>query len=249
MKSVYSLEFRLLNTSDPAQKDLVEACYRLWRPVWSDTFAELSVQRDLYSEDFLDRELGGLFFNGQPVGFLLWRFFDLSRESHRGHSYFKNYSPELKELVRALGQTMIISYMTIDPAWRKSETDIPVSELLISFSVKRFLESRAENLLGYFRNNRKTNEMFYRHGGIPLQKSTSAYNVDVDFAYITKASAHESTLPAAAAAATELWAEAIQTNNKSHTERHPNDSRKSTAPNEHPDRNLQSHQLERLSDL
>lgn len=207
-KRVLDLEFRLMRTERPLPSEVSQrdGAYKLWRRNWVQTFDELGVQRKLTSDDFLHRELGGLFLGEQPIGFMLYHFINLEDEVWRETSYFNNYPDEIKLLhTDRPERVMVISYMTLESEWRKSETDLPISELLTSFAVMRFLSSDAKRLIGYFRNSRKTNEMFYRHGGMPLVRASRAYNVDVDFAEILKRNATLSSLPGCAEAALELW--------------------------------------------
>ena len=210
MKNVGNLELTVINTRNPSSEDELQKCesaYQLWKKAWQGTFRELNVGKSLFSDDFLDRELGGLFLGNEAVGFLLYNWFEINRSYHCEHSYFENYPSELMEelLISGYKKIMVISYMTLKDDWRKPFTDLPISELLTSFAVKRFVESEAQVLVGYFRNDRKTNEMFYRHGGIPLIKDIKRYNVAVDFASITKAAATSSTFPGVADIANRLW--------------------------------------------
>ena len=224
LKKVSELEFHLLSTTTPMfsptmtnpssqvaaakqETKKVEGCFRLWEKVWAETFLELEVDRkQIKSDDFLHRELGGLFIGNEPVGFMLYSILNLSRRSNFRSSYFNNYPDELFEaLVKNGDETMVISYMTIDENWRKSQTDLPISEILMGLAILRFKESRADKLLGYFRNNRGTQNIFYRHGGTPLLRSQRAYNVDVDFAEITHANAQLSSLPQCAGSTLRLW--------------------------------------------
>ncbi len=207
-KTVFDLDFKLIRTDRPSQRDARKRtrAFELWQRTWAETFKELGVDRRLNSDDFLHRELGGLFAGDKPIGFMLFHFLDLSDVVWLESAYFNNYPPEIKALhTERPEKVMVISYMTLEPEWRKSETDLPVSELLTSFAVLRFLSSDAKRLIGYFRNNRRTNEMFYRHGGQPLLKGTSAYNVEVDFAEISRDQAQLSSLAGCGEAALELW--------------------------------------------
>ncbi len=192
MKHVSELQFRHFSTSSPGRFSKEnEVCFDLWEKIWLETFDELQVKhKKVNSDDFLAKELGGLFLGEKPIGFLLYHFCELNKRTHQKMSYFANYPESLYQQVIGKGDlSMVITYMTLDHEWRKSQTDLPISELLIGFAVMRFMESQAKRLLGYFRNNRGTQNMFYRHGGQPLLLGAQAYNVEVDFAEITRESA------------------------------------------------------------
>jgi hypothetical protein len=208
LKQVSDLHFRHFSTSVPGRHgDVNEACFELWEKIWLETFDELQVKhKQVTSDDYLSKELGGLFLGDKPVGFLLYHFCDLGKRTHQKMSYFHNYPEDLYRKVIGQGdQAMVITYMTLDHAWRKSQTNVPISELLIGFAVMRFMESQAKRLLGYFRNNRGTQNMFYRHGGQPLLLGSHAYNVEVDFAEITRSTARLSEWQACADLTFRKW--------------------------------------------
>lgn len=206
MKSVYGLKFSIHQTRNPNPVDveLVENAFLLWHFSWCRTFSELGVNVNLRSDDFLDREMGVLTADDQPIGMLFYNWLDTSRLSNRLHSYFKDYPPSVLEVVPQ-SKVMLISYMTLHESWRWRFTDVPVGEMLIGFSVKRFLQTDAKILLGYFRNEKRTNQMFYSHGGTPILTNHTTYNVDVDYAFIDKELAHDSTNKHVAEAVNALW--------------------------------------------
>jgi hypothetical protein len=223
MKQIVDLDFHIFQTSDPGEQTaLNERCFELWEHIWIDTFKELQVHdKPVHSDDYLSKELGGLFLGDKPVGFLMYHFCDMKKRTHQKMSYFHNYPKHLyQNVISAQDQVMVITYMTLDPEWRKSLTDLPISELLIGFSVLRFMESQSNRLIGYFRNNRGTNDIFYRHGGLALLKGETAYNVEVDFAQITRRSARLSTLPGCADMTFLKWKEhKMRTGETHHDER------------------------------
>lgn len=197
IKSILRLRFERFSTSHPGKKEkLCENAYQFWRSQWDQTFEELKVSKKNWSDEFLDRELVGLFDGEKPVGLMLYRFLDLSRPSSRDVSYFHNYPPEVLEKVLApKDYVQIPTHMTMDPEWTKTKTDYPISELLISFCLLGFLEkSQAQRMLGYLRKNRSTHKIFYRHGAIAIAENVKAYNVEVDFAVIPRHTARLSTL-------------------------------------------------------
>jgi|GEM_PF-3193445 len=192
MKFVEDLGFFHFNTSEPGEfSKHCESAFALWEEQWVSTFAKSKLEIEIFSDEFLNRELGGLFFGTKAVGFMLYSFFDFSKYSSQKARYFKNYPREVwashhqkKDLVFSP------THMTLHPDWRKSNTNLPISELLFGFSLLRFLDSSADRLIGYARNDLKMNEVLYRHGGYPLATNLQAYNTPVDFIEISRASAH-----------------------------------------------------------
>jgi hypothetical protein len=204
------LDFYVLNTKDPGSHEieLVERAFAFWRRSWEETFRTLKVIDDdhrLYADDFLDREAMALFAGDEPVALFFGHLVSL-RESQRNHSYFKNYPPRIFESLKQLGfsRAFVLSYMTVLPDYRKSLTDVPMYELLFSLGVKRFRTVPHECLLGYIRKDLSFHKTFDRHGGIHLAQN-HVYNVDVEYFYMTKASARLSPLPHVAETTNILW--------------------------------------------
>lgn len=180
---VTKLNFLNFNTTNPGlYQAQCESAYSLWKNQWIETFGELDQSRKLTSDDFIDHELCGLFDGEKAIGFMLCKFMDLGRMATFDLLYFKNYPKALIERNKTLKDPiMIMSFMTLEPAWRKSFTNFSISELLIGFMILRLNASTAKRAVGYFRNNRATNEIFYRHEGEFILQDR-AYNVDVDYA-------------------------------------------------------------------
>ena len=179
---VTRLSYFSFNTSNPGifQKHCKSA-YSLWKNQWIETFSDLDKSRQLTSDDFIDHELCGLFDGEKAIGFMLCKFMDLSLKSTFDVLYFKNYpQPLVQRNGKLQDRILIMSFMTLDPAWRKSYTNFSISELLMGFIILRLNNSTSNRTVGYFRNNRSTNEIFYRHSGQFLLKD-KVYNVDVDY--------------------------------------------------------------------
>lgn len=208
--SVETLEYRIIhsNTFTGKHKELLNNTYKFWVESWEKTFKQLDVEKSGNSDDFLNKEIGCLYHGTKPIGLLMYHFLDLEMPCFLRSSYFNNYPDSLlNSISRYPGTTMVITYMTLDKAWRRRVTTYPISELLISFSVLRLIESPAQRLIGYFRNNRGTQNIFYRHGGVPLKKNARAYNVDIDFAMIQREKAQLSKRGACDVLALKKWNE------------------------------------------
>jgi hypothetical protein len=209
LKKVTDLDLYILNTKNPNPNEvaLIEAAYKLWQTSWEKTFTsqKVNIGGKLFADDFLDRELIALCDGSKPVALFFTGWFHI-RDSHLGHSYFKNYPTHVIKKFKELGikKCMFASYMTCHPDWRKKFTDVPVSELLFSLAVKRFETSEHEYLIGYIRKDNDFQDVFYRHGGIKVAES-NVYNSEVDYAYMTAKTRRLSTIPGVADAANELW--------------------------------------------
>lgn len=203
---VSQLTYLNFNTSTPGKYlNECNSAYDLWKKIWLYTFSELGIEKKLTSEDFLNRQVCGLFKDGVAIGFLLHQNLNLQLSSALDNNYFQSYSELLKNYQKIkTDQVFIVSSMTIDPEWRKIKTNYSISELLLSFSVLEFNFTDADRILGYFRNNRSINEVFYRHAGHFLCRDM-AHNVEVDFGEIYRDESHLSEMRDHAVISLKLW--------------------------------------------
>lgn len=210
IKKTSELSLHLINTRNPLPEHLVlcEKTFRFWHKSWSQTFSKLGVDKSgtLSADDFLDREVIALFENQEPVALFFANRFDISRDSIISHSYFKNYPKETIEELRNKNfkEVMVLTYMTVHENWRTKDTDIPMPDLLFSLAMMRFWESGLDNLIGYIRKDKSFFQSFYRHGAIKISE-TNAYNVPVDFCYLTRESSQLSPLPGVMESTKNLW--------------------------------------------
>ncbi|MBC7464449.1 MAG: hypothetical protein H7256_00525 [Bdellovibrio sp.] len=202
------LSYLTFNTSHPGvYRKECENSYGLWKAQWLETFSSLDKTRTLNSDEFLDRELSGLFEGEKPIGFTLVKFIDLSFASTLDILYFKNYPEELTEQNKFLqDRIMIMSFMTLRPDWRKSQTNFSISELLLGFMILRLNISNSNRALACIRNDRSINKVFYRHSGRFLLKGT-AYNVEVDYAEADTLTSTLSSYSSHALLCFKLWSE------------------------------------------
>jgi hypothetical protein len=184
---VSQLQYLNFNTSNPGMYfSECQDAYRLWKETWLFTYAELGVNKKLTSEDFLNRHVCGLFKDRRAIGFLLHHELNLSLNSALDSNYFQSYPQSLIQYQKVKSDhAFIVSFMSIDNNWRKSKTNFSISELLLSFAVLEFNFTECRRILGYFRNNRSINDIFYRHGGHFLCRDI-AHNIEVDFGEIHK---------------------------------------------------------------
>lgn len=216
---IRNLDFFLLDTKNPAPEfeSRVEAAFKLWRAVWENSFDSIEVDygTKLNSDPFLEREASALFCGDHPVALFFNSWYRV-KDSQLSHSYFNNYPVRVIEAIKEFGvrELMVLSFMTIHPEWRKEFTDLPLTDVLFSLGVKRFESSTAPILIGYIRKDIGSfHHVFARHGGKLMAQST-AYNVDVDFMYITRESMQLSSIPGVADTVEHLWSKQYRSENK-----------------------------------
>lgn len=212
--SLHELSYHVYAGRMPAEAEikLFNQVYRFWHSIWSKTFKELEGREVLYSDDF-DRhdEITVLTSEQQIIGILLLNWYDLRCEAHRSHSYFSAY-PEL--IVRKMlkdGDHMIFTMgnLGVHPEWRKTKVGPLISDLLVGLACKRFLDSDGQRWCSYTRNDRKVNELCYRHGAKCLAADLTEHNVSVDIVSASREEivvAHE---PESGALIEELWAKRV----------------------------------------
>lgn len=176
----------LLSPKANSQTDIkqLNEVYKFWHQIWNDTFVELKGQELKYSDDFVRQdEIAVLYAEGKIVGTFSFSWFNLELSSHRNHSYFKSYPKDVLEKLEKqnLNQIMTMGYLAVHEDWRKTNLGPFVSEVLVGVACKRLVSSPASILLTFTRNNRKMNELGYRHGAKCLKASQREHNVEVDF--------------------------------------------------------------------
>lgn len=94
----------------------------------------------------------------------------------------KRFSKKLFEQLREekITYVMLMGQLAVHPDWRKISIGYGISDLLIGFSLCRFLESKAETLLTTTRNNRRTNDLGYRQGAKKFADNGIVLNVPSD---------------------------------------------------------------------
>jgi hypothetical protein len=206
LKDISQLDFIHFNTTHPGPyRKHCENSYTLWKKQWTQTFTELNANKELCSDEFINREIGGLFLDSEPIAILFYTLIDFNDISSVDLNYFHSYEAHLIKRHSDFKDTILVaSYFTSLPEWRKQNTNYSISEILVGLVTLRLKFSIANRMVVCLRNNRKINEIFYRHGGVLIQRS-SAFNVEVDFSEMHKESARLSQWKDHAVLTSKLW--------------------------------------------
>ncbi len=162
--------------------------YRSWDALWSKTYSELEGVQDLRSDDFERlNEVSGFYFKDEVIGVFCFNWYNLALPSHMKHSYFSAYPPEAIEKLKQMDAKIVMSMgnLAVLPDWRKRDSGL-ISEAFVGLGCKRFLQSDADFLIAYTRNDRKVNELCYRHGAQCLVANHMEHNVSVDIIAISR---------------------------------------------------------------
>lgn len=200
----------LFNPRSPAAGDVerLNEVYHFWHGIWDHTFKELGGRGLRGSDDFHRQdEIAVIYSEDQILGAIAFSFFDLKIASHRQHSYFQAYPAEILAQIEEQGlhRLMSIGFLSVDPQWRKSRADAFVSESLVGVACQRFLESNAQLAIASTRNDRKMNDLAYRHGAQCLKAGQSQHNVEVDFVCFRRDGVLQTSVPGIPEFIAGLW--------------------------------------------
>jgi hypothetical protein len=187
--------------------------YKFWKGIWNSTYLELEGQGIKQSDEFLRQdEICVAVSNKEVIGTLSFQWFDLSLNCHLEHSYFQIYPSSVLNKMKDLkvNKIMTIAQMAVAPAWRKSNYGTFVSELLMGAACKRMNQWPVDGAIAYTRNNRKVNDLFYRHGARCLLDRQKQHNVDVDFVIILKNEARPSDVPGLSEEIDKIWRQRVE---------------------------------------
>lgn len=202
MKTTRSLTFkRFLN-----QSSCYEPCYRFWKRSWEETFTELEAfdHLPLASDSYIYRMKNSLLQDQQPVGIYLTEVIG-PHSAWKDHSYFGMYSSHAGSQIYEPGKSvMALSYIAIHPDWRKSQTDVPLLELVFGLGVLALLESDASALVSCVRRNRKVDESFSAYGARSVGLG-QAFNVEVDYMILERKNIRSHFDPVVRSELERLW--------------------------------------------
>ncbi len=187
-RTVLDLSFFDVNTSISFTKDdRQEALYNFWKSAWEKSFSDLGYKerQQLFSDDFYAKRILAFFDKDKPVGCIFLESYDLSIESHRHSRYLQTFPKDMFDVLlsKGLRKAYALSNLAIDPEWRKSQTDLQLSQLLTSIGVWKACQDLGDVVLGCTRNDRKVNNILENHNSTKYA-SDERYNCSVDFTYI-----------------------------------------------------------------
>lgn len=199
-------------------RDLLSHYYKsfhLWYATVQDGLRSLQLDQraqDLTSDEFVScDEFVALFHDDMPVGLFMFNWMNLDSPVDLMRSYFHNY-PEgfvSENLSKKHKTIMTMRHLMVSRDWRKSKIGPGVADILVSFAVRRFLETSASVLITFTRNDRKTHELGHRHGGESLCRDMSAYNSTSDALVFYRDKVHDTIIQGLSSVVNTLWSNKI----------------------------------------
>lgn len=193
------------------------AAYGFWKAMIKEGLVSEGLELQaagLTSDEFIRQDEFACLFQGEiPVGLFMFSWLDTSNPVVLDHSYFSSYPPAAIAALRDNDHRLIMSMgqLTVHADWRKGKVGPGISELLVGFATKRFMESSASALITFTRNNRKTNELGYRYGGVPLHQGAISHGIASDALAVYRNTVTPSCIKHAPEAVDCLWSQKINT--------------------------------------
>lgn len=124
--------------------------YLHWKQIWSQV---LNLENDLHSDTFLRQDLicPIIYKNEQIIGLICCTFFDGKVDAYLDQSYLSGFKNKISsdEFAR---EFMSIEYLSVDEQYRKTKIGFSLGDVLLGLSMKVFLQSSAQFVLGTARS-------------------------------------------------------------------------------------------------
>jgi hypothetical protein len=171
----------------PVDSPLIEMhnqAYDYWCQFWGKVFEDNGVDPSLrYKDEFCRKELVCLLLHeGKIVGMHLCEFLNLNQSAFREHEYFSHHKGDtfLETLDRKrINHAMIMTYLTIDPEWRKKKVGVSLASVLMSLATKLQCAAGAEVNLGRAREDVGVDSILTDLGGVVLQDRLPMHNTPI----------------------------------------------------------------------
>jgi hypothetical protein len=189
------LDYRLVCPRGAAQP-LLSRTYEAWRDGWRSALQELSdTAGDRGSDEFTRQdEIGVIDIRGACASLTALRWCDLSQPMWLEDSYFRKW-PTLAVARLGRRRVCISSNTLIVPEWRgarvsstaaandqaldEAETSTPLKVITVALSIRRFLSSSADLLVGVSRNDRSMDRVA-RELGMERIASMTVHGIESD---------------------------------------------------------------------
>lgn len=146
--------------------------YQCWRETWEHAFAELKVEAPFPSDSFTRQDYVGAVFQGDRcLALSFFRLMDASRAEFSKDSYFSNWEPSHREVLRSRGNKIIVCcQFTVHPSARGKSIGISAKDLLMGMITETFLNSDADAMTGAVRVDRGVNGAGERWGAYVIDR-------------------------------------------------------------------------------
>jgi hypothetical protein len=159
--------------------------FHFWKNQWSKAYQEIQLEHLVDETEFCrHEEVTGLFLNGQVIAVALTDFLKTDCPVQSKHKNFDNFNSSILDCISKLSNQnpiRTVNYLAIDGNYRNIYS---IADIVVGLALLRTSELKNAILIGHSRNSRKTNELGYRLGGIPIQQNVLVNGELSDFMYI-----------------------------------------------------------------
>lgn len=200
---------------DPTFMPLYQEAYSCWYSVWKNTYKELNVPKQMFSDDFTRQtEICSIFHENKCLAMVFIRWIDMRIETSKHDSYFKVWSEkDLTKVIRDGSNILIYSNLTLSPDCRKNNCNMSIKDLLffLTFNL-RFSHSKADGICAVARRAKRVHELCYRYGAIPLSTDVAHFDETdrVDFVAFYKSNVKNGPLDDVVTLGRKLWSERLE---------------------------------------
>lgn len=164
--------------------DLHNQAFVYWSSFWDEVLKDNGVEHPInFREEFCRRDVVCLLMNGPEIaGMHLVEFLNLRQKAFREHEYFGQIKGDLflhaTERHRAQS-AMIMTYLTIDPRWRKRRIGISLAAVMMSLATRLQAASGTDVNLGRAREDLGVSDILKDLGGTVLESGISMHNTPI----------------------------------------------------------------------
>ncbi|MES2768529.1 MAG: hypothetical protein V4596_05220 [Bdellovibrionota bacterium] len=175
-----NFKFVSLPGSDPDPKYLeyYNSAYECWYKVWSEAYKELDVNKRLHSDDFTRQtEINCVFYGSKCIALLFLKWADFKADATKNDSYFKLWTDnEFEQLTKYGPEVIIISNTTVAKEWRGTQSKLSIKDLVLYFTIRRFLTSSSPAMTAVTRNARGVDKLIERFGAVMFKENVPNFN-------------------------------------------------------------------------
>lgn len=167
---------RQLHYLSPPQfhKDLYNEAYLLWKACWTEIYQQSGDGYIPKSDDFWRQDVIAVIHQDlKIIAMHLYSFFDLQFSVDNDHHYFDFFSPDILQTVTGQGihKVMTMEYFTVNPMFRKTQTEIPFSDVLARCGIHYLKTTNASAILAPARKDNKVDRLAYSIGFDSLKQN------------------------------------------------------------------------------
>lgn len=154
-------------------RSVIEKSYLFWKEIWFNSLNEIENVEKMYADNFSRCDyFSVLFYQDEPILMCLFTKHDISTILTTDDSYFQIWPKEVfKSMIQKnISDVMVCSHYTLGTKYRQID-QYKVKDLVLGLTHCAYQDSGLPYMLGTTRNLKKTNQLMYSMGCIPLAQN------------------------------------------------------------------------------